>query len=137
MMNCSKVDLQKVLTLEEIEFYENLRIPYNDTTGMWMKASNIQQKVIDAIKLGLITPIPQEQVEIRNSAYVVSDDLGTHGVVNPVNGKPYDSKYKYYKAVKESGSHIVEPGEHGKKRQQEGDYNVAKELKEAIQQHLR
>lgn len=136
MMNCSKVDLKKVLTLKEIEFYENLRIPYNDATGMWMKASAIQQKVAEAIRSGAIKPAPITQIKIRNASYVVSDDLGTHGVVNPLDGKPYDSKSKYYKAVRASGSHIVEPGEHGKKRQQQGDYNVSKELKEALQQHL-
>lgn len=134
MMNCSKVDLQKVLTLKEIEFYENLRIPYSDTTGMWTRAALIQQKISDAIVLGTIAPIRHEPVEIKNAAYVVSDDLG--GVMNPVDGKHYDSKSQYYKAVKASGSHIVEPGEHGHKRKQEGDYNVSKELRAAIQQHL-
>lgn len=39
--------------------------------------------------------------------YVTSDDLGMKGVVNPLDGKKYDSKSRYYQKVKESGCEIA------------------------------
>jgi len=35
--------------------------------------------------------------------FVNSDNLGTHGVFNPADGKRYDSKSAYYGAVKAAG----------------------------------
>jgi hypothetical protein len=36
-----------------------------------------------------------------------SDDLGVNGVFNPADGKKYDSKSEYYKAVKAKGLEVV------------------------------
>lgn len=134
-MNVAIDDLKKVLSEEDITWASNVRIPYNDNTGLWIKLHLLQQKVSEAIASGLIEQIQSHFESVKSSHYIVSDCLD--GVVNPTNGKHYDSRSKYYADVKASGSHIVEAGEHGKKRQQDGDYNVSKELKEALQQHLR
>lgn len=58
-------------------------------------------------------------------------------VKNPVNGKVYDSKTSYYKAVKDSGSHIVEAGEKKpQSKEVKGDFNVRKELTQAVYRHF-
>lgn len=38
---------------------------------------------------------------------VVSDNLGLGGVLNPADGKRYDSKRAYYRAVRAAGGEIV------------------------------
>jgi len=53
----------------------------------------------------------------------------------PHDGKVYDSKSAYYKSLKASGHMVVEPGMQKEKREQRGDFNVTKELKEAAQKH--
>jgi len=40
-------------------------------------------------------------------AQYISDDLGTKGIFNHADGKTYDSKSSYYKAVKAKGLEIV------------------------------
>lgn len=73
-------------------------------------------------KEGNLTPVPQTQAEkggrfifregktIRigegrkgPTHYAGSDDLGTKGVFNPADGKIYDSRSAYYRAVKDKG----------------------------------
>jgi hypothetical protein len=44
---------------------------------------------------------------VSKSFNAISDDLGLRGVMCPVDGKTYDSKSAYYKAVKASGMEIV------------------------------
>lgn len=41
------------------------------------------------------------------SHYASSDDLGTQGVLNPADGKRYDSRSAYYQAVKDKGLVIL------------------------------
>lgn len=65
--------------------------------------------------------------------HVISDCMEA---VNPADGKMYSSKSRYYQTLKDTGSHVVEPGEHGQKRELRGDYNNRPELKRALQQHL-
>lgn len=43
----------------------------------------------------------------RGPVHYGSDDLGIQGVLNPADGKRYDSKSEYYKAVKAKGLEIV------------------------------
>lgn len=68
-----------------------------------------------------------------NPHHLVIDSIE---VVNPADGKVYTSRSKYYRSLKDSGNHIVERGEQGHKREIQGDFNVRKELKQAIEQHL-
>lgn len=57
-----------------------------------------------------------------------------------ITGKTHDSSSRYKQELKEQGCHIVEKGEiHSDmnyKRQQVGDYNCRKELRDALHQHL-
>lgn len=57
-------------------------------------------------------------------------------VLSTADNKTYTSKAKYYRSLKDHGNHVIEAGEHGKKREQQGDYNCRSELKQAVQQHL-
>jgi hypothetical protein len=56
-----------------------------------------------------------EFVEVSTSAeapvrtQIIQDTMGD--TWNPVDGKTYDSKSRYYSSIKSSGSHIIEKGE--------------------------
>lgn len=41
------------------------------------------------------------------SYYIISDDLGINGVLNPADGKTYSSKSAYYAAIKSKGLEIM------------------------------
>lgn len=69
--------------------------------------------------------------------FSVSDDLGTQGIYCHADNKTYDSRTKYYQAVKAANCHIAEPDSRSTVRKDvKGDFNVQKELKSAVQQHL-
>lgn len=74
----------------------------------------------------------------RGAAHcAASDDLGTQGILNHNDGKIYTSRTKYYQAIKAANCHITEPDSRPMgKREIRGDFNVRKELKSAVQQHL-
>lgn len=38
---------------------------------------------------------------------IISDDLGKNGVLNHADGKKYDSKSAYYRAVRDAGCEVV------------------------------
>lgn len=63
---------------------------------------------------------------------VASDSLGD--VVNPIDGKIYDSKSAYYKTVEAAGCNIVEDSPLERKRDLQGDFDITKELKDAVQE---
>lgn len=138
MMNVRNEDLiaAGVLTPEEIAYYENSRIPYGEP---WGEILSIQGKVKAAIDAGAVHPV-QEIAHNRAGFQVISDQLGegVQGVFNPADGKKYDSKSSYYRAVKEAGCFVMgnDAPTEGKK-ELTGDFDCSKELKEALQQHLR
>lgn len=70
----------------------------------------------------------------KSSLGLVRDDLGMAGVKNPVDGKTYDSKSAYHRRIKDAGCHVIESGNVSKREQ--GDHNVKKELRQAIDQFL-
>lgn len=67
--------------------------------------------------------------------HVVSDDLD--GLVNPVDGKRYDSKSAYYRAVAAAGCNIIEDNPLARKRELRGDFDNTRELKNAIMEVTR
>lgn len=123
-MNVAENDLLSVLTKEELDFASNVRIPYTGGGVLWARKHAIDAKVV-----GL--PVIQHTHEIRRSANVISDCLD--GVVNPADGKTYDSKSQYYAALKAKGCHITDGSP---VQRQETNHDVSKELKAALQQHL-
>ena len=106
----------------------------------------------------LNTPLKDLSLEERKAAFAARDVLYakterenkdykpkpgrvqviTDGIemMNPADGKVYSSKSKYYRALKDMWSHVIEPGEQGKTRGLQGDFNNKHELKRALQQHL-
>lgn len=101
----------------------------------WDLKNQIDKKMLKLIKSGKVKKnIPTQIREITHS--IISDDLGLQGIVNPADGKKYDSKSQYYKTIKDSGHHIVgnEKQEDAKDRKQRGDFDCSKELSEAIDQ---
>lgn len=63
--------------------------------------------------------------------YVVSD--GITPILNHADGKMYDSKSSYYKALKQSGHIIVEAGM-DKPREIRGDFDSRKDVAKALNQ---
>ena len=71
--------------------------------------------------------------------YSASDNLGgITGLVNPADGKRYDSRSLYTRAVKAAGCEIVgnDIKTPTKPREVRGDFNVRKELKQAVHKVL-
>lgn len=72
-------------------------------------------------------------VERNISAEVIKDSM--EPIKSMADGKYYDSKSQYYVSLKAHGTHIVEKGEQKGNGPLRGDYNVKKELKQALHQH--
>ena len=146
IMNCDEADLlgNKILTKKEISTYKNLRIPYRSTpevsvAALWKTHREITQKVKAAIDAGIVKQ-KYDYAEKGSSAYVISDSLGdgVKGLLNHADGKLYDSKSSYYKAVKAAGCEVLGSDAPTEVRKEiKGNYDISKELKQAIQQHLR
>ena len=130
-MNCDENDLLKVITAEELEFASTVRIPYAGGGDLWARKHSIDAKIVKGIESGLLLPI-QHIHEKREAHNIISDCLD--GVLNPADGKRYDSKQRYYATLKEKGCHITD-GTPVKRL--ETNHDVSKELKQALQQHLR
>lgn len=68
---------------------------------------------------------------------VISDTLGegVQGLLNHANGKKYDSKSEYYKAVKAAGCEIVgNDAPRERKAETRGEFVTAKEIADTIKQ---
>lgn len=101
------------------------------------KHDDICDKLIHALEKEQIKFIEWGNAKAKKlGVYIHTDYIDGPGgqIINHANGKIYDSKSKYYADLKASGHVVVESGM-DKKREQRGDYNVQKELKEAAQKH--
>lgn len=140
MMNCDEAEILNlgILTKEELDFYNNVRIPYIDTEGLWLKVYLLQDKVLEALKSGVLKEKPSTPPKRSRSFEVISDDLGINGVLNPATGKKYDSKSQYYKSVKQAGCVVLgnDAPKEGKKTMS-GDFDPKRELKAALDYHTR
>lgn len=65
---------------------------------------------------------------------IISDSLAD--VKNPINGKTYDSKSQYYKAVKDAGCTVVGNDAPKIPKKYSGDHNVRPELRQAVREVL-
>jgi len=106
-VKCSDLTANSVLSEEDVAWAANVRIPYNSSNGEWAKLQRIQMCVVDALSAGTIKEVDRESVKIMRGPQIISDDLGIQGVFNPANGKTYDSKSQYYRAVKEAGCEVL------------------------------
>lgn len=136
-VNINDAVKSNIITQDDADWVIALHIPYPGDQAIWGRKYSIDAALTAAVNSGLLAKVEPEEVVIQKSSNVISDDLGIKGVLNPADGKTYDSKSSYYQALKDKGCHVV-GGEAGKgNRNNEGDHNVKKELHEAIQQHLR
>lgn len=145
-MNVLVSDLlaNKVFTQKEWEFLDTLKIPYPsregvDSNALWREKQRLDGLLIAAVESGKVNLIPPERVEPRQAAYVQSDCIGegVQGVFNPVNGKKYDSKSSYYKAVKDAGCVVLgndAPKEAKGPRAKINDRELKHDIKTAIEQ---
>lgn len=102
-------DVLRVLGAEDgAWFIGGCRIAFSgSTTDDWQRKCRVENAISDAIAKGEIAPIPESEIFIAPRISVISDDLGKDGVFNPANGKRYDSKSAYYRAVKDAGCEIM------------------------------
>jgi hypothetical protein len=78
--------------------------------------------------------VNKHYVPKTNAFNVISDDLGSKGVVNPADGKKYDSKSAYYKAVKDKGYEIVGNEKLGASKPNVPDIDWKRAVAETLQQ---
>lgn len=125
---------KKVITQEEVKFLYRLSIPLHDGLELWKRKDGIDTKILLAIEKGIVEKYNSTPANL-SKFNVISDDLGIKGVINPVDGKPYDSKSSYYRTVKDAGCQIVgnDPIP-AKKREIVGDFDCRKEVAQAIEQ---
>lgn len=124
---------KKILSKEDLKFLNGLKIPLLDGYELWTRKDQIENKVLLAIKNGIVREYKPSSPNKLYSFNVISDDLGLKGVHNPADGKTYDSKSAYYKAVKNAGCQIVgneQPST--KKREVQGDFDCRREVSQAI-----
>lgn len=97
--------LNGILSQEEIDFVVNLRIPYNDRSGMWIRKQIIDQKIKSAVNEKRVNVVEYEIAQVRKGPQVISDYAGTdiNGIQSMADGKYYDSKSAYRRSLKEKG----------------------------------
>lgn len=126
---------KKVLSKEEVKFMEVLRIPLLDGLQLWTRKDRIDTKVLLAKERGLVSEYRSIPEKKFHAPYVISDDLGIKGVMNPATGKMHDSKSNYYKDVRAAGCEIM--GNDAKVQERTkpmGDFDCRKEVAMAIEQ---
>lgn len=97
----AKDDLLKALGVLDTEWYiKGCPIPYNSDRDLWNRLDAVQGKVA---RLKIKQPVIKFEPP---RFHVISDEM-TGGVFCPADGKTYDSKSSYYKAVKAKGLEIV------------------------------
>jgi hypothetical protein len=101
------------LTKQQLnQFKSTLTKPEAELYSAYEKATSQNKINLDTKQVEMLTKIINKEISFHStgktkSFNVISDDLGLRGVLCPVDGKTYDSKSAYYKAVKASGMEIV------------------------------
>lgn len=125
---------KKVITKADLAFLNNLKIPKYGAAELWYRKDAIDTKIIKAIEKGTVkTRLGAEKR--KSGVYVISDDLGLHGLKNQVDGKMYDSKSNLRKSYKAHG--VEEVGNDpipDKPREQRGDYDCRADIARAMEQ---
>jgi len=132
LYNCDESELLKVLTREEIDFIDNLKIPYQGAGHLWAKKWFIDEKVHQAKIDGVIAEIKQEAFQPVRVPGVISDYVPDGAIKSMVDGQMYDSKSRYYKSLKENGMHIVGNEKQKPKAEFQSDI-TGRDIKNAIE----
>ena len=132
-MNCEELELLKIISKDDLEWASTIRIPYTSTGGEWAKKHGIDTKITNALQDGTIESIKHEEVKATRSVQIIGDYINGAGgsVKNMADGKVYDSKSAYYKAVKAAGCVVM--GNDAPKQAKEAEYKInERELKQDI-----
>jgi len=100
----------------------------------WVRLSVIQDKLIAAINSGKLQKEVVKSEYAKSAGGYISDEM-IGGMLCPADGKTYDSKSSYYKAVKAAGCEIVgnDPITPSKPQGEAIDWQRA--VYESLQQH--
>lgn len=126
-----------VLTKEEADWVDTLRIPYTGGSDLWREKYRLEALIKKALNDGVVKEVPQEPPMKRYSYNVISDSLGegVQGLLNHADGKKYDSKSEYYKAVKAAGCVVL--GSDAPTEAKQVDYKLdSREIKQDIKQAI-
>lgn len=98
-----------ILKQEEAEWLDSLRIPYPGDASVWRERRRLESLIKQAKEEGRVPVIEKEPFTRQRAFYVISDTLGegVQGTFNHADGKKYDSKSEYYKAVKAAGCVVL------------------------------
>lgn len=132
---CSDLLDACVLTEKELDWARNVRIPYMGGGSLWVEKWRIDNLVMTALAIGAIKKIERVASSPQRGPQIISDYIdGPMGALkNHADGKIYDSKSKYYKAVKEAGCVVM--GNDAPTVCKEPEYKICeKELKRDIAQ---
>ena len=105
-MDYKKSELVKILGKEDAEWYDNsCKIPLRAPFSEWVRLHNVQTKIEKATASGKLKPIVSVSTYVLPKVMFMTDDM--NHTLNPADGKMYDSKSAYYRAVKDKGLEIV------------------------------
>lgn len=98
-----------ILRQEEAEWLDSLRIPYPGDAATWKERRRLESLIKDAKETGRVPVVEKEPFVRQPSFYVISDYIGegVQGMYSHADGKQYDSKSEYYKAVKAAGCVVL------------------------------
>lgn len=145
-MNVLMSDLLKsgILTQENCEFLNNLRIPYPardgiDSNALFREKQRLDGLIKEAIASGVVKEEERESFQRQRGPQIISDYISGPGgaIQSQADGKMYDSKSQYYKAVKAAGCVVL--GTDAPTKCKEPEYNICektlkRDINEAIQQ---
>lgn len=103
-------DAEQVLDNDEYLFFSSgRRIPYASGGELWVLFDRIQMKLRKAMDDGQINGVELGSVPSGVRIYITSDNIGNgaQGILNPADGKYYDSRSAYYRAVKDAGCVVM------------------------------
>jgi hypothetical protein len=107
----------------------------NELTGELLLKANDGELTKEYLEM-----LEKQGKRLETPSFIVSDQLGgINGIVNPADGKRYDSKSNYYRAVKAAGCHIIGNewnNKQFKRPEVRGDFNIRPQFREALQKHL-
>lgn len=138
-VKCKDLIAAGIITQNEAEWVNSVRIPYNATGDQWLEKHRIDRLITKAVADGVVQEIPREAVTIQRSIHVIGDYVAGPGdaIKSMADGKMYDSKSTYRKSLKEKG--LVELGNDAPTTCKEPEYKICenelkRDIAEAIQQ---
>lgn len=107
---CSDLLSKGIVSENDLDWVANVRIPYNATGDEWLDKHRIDKAIKKAINDGVVNEVPREEVAVSRSFQIIGDYINSspgEAVKSMADGKMYDSKSAYYRAVKEAGCEVL------------------------------